>query len=189
MWRELKRQSDLENRLRRERELNYRRITREVQSYAKKQFTSSETYCPLPKQSNTYDFFISHASEDKEGFVRGLVTVLEAEGAIVWFDEFALRVGDSLRQKIDHGLRDSRFGIVVISRNFIVKEWPQKELDGLVSLEVDGQSRILPIWHEISKDEVIQYSPTLVDKFALNTSNQSTQEIASKLAQLIDKKD
>ena len=188
VWRELKRQFDLENRLRRERELNNRRITREVQSYAKKQFTSSETFCPLPKQSNTHDFFISHASEDKEGFVRSLVTVLEAEGAIVWFDEFALRVGDSLRQKFDHGLRDSRFGIVVKSRNFIVKECPQKELDGLVSLEVDGQSRILPIWHEISKDEVIQYSPTLVDKFALNTSNQSTQEIASKLAQLIDKK-
>ena len=73
----------------------------------------------------------------------------------------------------------------MISRNIISKEWPRKELDGLVSLEVDGRNRILPIWHEISKDEVIQYSPTLADKVALNTSILSMQEITSELIQLI----
>ena len=66
-----------------------------------------------------------------------------------------------------------------------IRDRPQKELDGLVSLEVDGRNRILPIWHEISKDEVIQYSPTLADKVALNTSILSMQEITSELIQLI----
>ena len=160
------------------------KIAREVQSHAKIQSIASETSQRVSKQEFVYDFFISHASEDKDGFVRGLVKALEDKGAKVWFDESALKVGDSLRQKIDQGLLESRFGIVVISKKFIAKKWPQKELDGFEVLEVDGQKRILPIWHEITSDEVIQYSPTFADRFALNTANQSTQEIASQLMQL-----
>ncbi len=183
--RDIKRQFDLVKRLERNREQYKRGIAREVQSDAKIQSLASETLQPVSKQGIIYDFFISHASEDKDGFVRDLAKTLEAEGVKIWFDEIVLKVGDSLRRKIDQGLCESRFGIVVISRNFIAKEWPQKELDGLVSLEVDGRNRILPIWHEISKDEVIQYSPTLADKVALNTSILSMQEITSELIQLI----
>lgn len=187
--REIKRQSDPQKRLGSKQEHYKRRIVREVQSQTKVQSSAFEIFRPVSKQRIVYDFFISHASEDKEGFVRDLAKALENEGAKVWFDEFILKVGDSLRGKIDQGLRESRFGIVVISRNFIAKEWPQKELDGLVSLEVNRQNRILPIWHEISKDEVIQYSPILADKVALNSSILGTREIASELTQLIGEKD
>ena len=95
-------------------------------------------------------------------------------------------MGDSLRREIDRGLTDSRYGIVVLSRNFFRKEWPQKELDGLVSLEGDGAKRILPIWHEISKNEVTRHSPTLADKVALNTSLKNKDEIADELCRLIE---
>ncbi len=117
-----------------------------------------------------YDFFICHASEDKEGFVRKLASLLEAKGAKVWYDEWTLRVGDSLRREIDRGLVNSRFGVVVLSESFFKKEWPQKELDGLYTLETRGPARILPIWHKVSMDEVASYSSTLADKVALNTS-------------------
>ena len=132
-----------------------------------------------------YDFFVSHASEDKDGFVRGLAEALQSRNVRVWYDEFTLRVGDSLRRKIDFGLANSRFGVVVLSKHFFKKEWAQKELDALSSLEASGEIRILPIWHEISKDEVVKYSPLLSDKFALNTSIQSTEEIADELCKLI----
>ena len=134
----------------------------------------------------SYDFFISHASEDKDGFVRGLAEALRTRGAKVWYDEFTLKMGDSLRREIDRGLTHSRYGIVVLSRHFFQKEWPQRELDGLVSLEGDGRKRILPIWHEISKDEVTRHSPTVADKIALNTSLKSTSEIADELCRLIE---
>lgn len=68
-----------------------------------------------------YDVFISHASEDKDAVVRPLAISLQQKGLKVWFDEFELRIGDSLRQKIDKGLANSRFGIVVLSKNFIKK--------------------------------------------------------------------
>lgn len=184
--REAKKRADQERKLIREREQHERKITNEIRYRATLQSTLSGSYQQVPEHSENYDFFISHASEDKDSFVRALAEALRAKGARVWYDEFTLKVGDSLRQRIDQGLLRSRYGIVIISRNFIAKEWPTRELDGLVSLEVGGQRRILPIWHEISKDEVMQYSPTLADKVALNTSIHSLEEIVSKLAQLID---
>ena len=60
-----------------------------------------------------WDAFISHAWEDKESFVRPLAHALTALGATVWYDEFSLKLGDSLSASIDRGLAGSRYGIVV----------------------------------------------------------------------------
>lgn len=129
-----------------------------------------------------YDFFISHASEDKEDFVRDLAEALSLKGFKVWYDETELLVGDSLRKKIDEGLACSRFGIVVISPNFVRKRWTEYELNGMVAKEMDGIPLILPIWHNISMDEVLKFSPTLADKKALKTSDYTIDEIVSSLA-------
>jgi hypothetical protein len=129
-----------------------------------------------------YDLFISHASEDKEEFVRPLADALQALGVEVWYDEFLLRVGDSLRRSIDKGLGNSRFGVVVLSSAFFAKNWPQYELDGMVARELNGVKVILPIWHRVTKDEVMKFSPTLADRVALNSSIKSIQEIAAELA-------
>lgn len=134
-----------------------------------------------------YDVFISHASEDKDSFVRPFAERLTALGIKPFYDEMSLTWGDSLRRRIDLGLARSRFGIVVLSKSFFAKEWPQRELDGLVALEIQGQSRILPIWHEVSNDEVAHFSPTLADKLALNTSVMSIDEIIDKLLPLCRK--
>ena len=65
-----------------------------------------------------FDVFISHTSEDKDEVVRPLATALRDAGLKVWYDEFELRIGDSLRRKIDKGLASSRFGVVVLSQDF-----------------------------------------------------------------------
>lgn len=96
-----------------------------------------------------------------------------------------MKVGDSLRRNIDAGLASSRFGVVVFSEHFFRKEWPNRELDGLVTREVQGETRILPIWHKVSKDDVARYSPTLADKVALNTSLKAIEEIADELMNMI----
>lgn len=131
--------------------------------------------------AEVYDFFICHASEDKDEFVRELAERLETEGAKIWYDEFTLSVGSRLRKEIDRGLAKSKFGIVVVSSHFFEKEWPQRELDGLISLDIQEESRILPIWHKVTKDEVVQHSPTLAGIYALNTETQSIEEIAKEL--------
>jgi TIR domain len=133
-------------------------------------------------EAKKFDVFISHASEDKDAVARSLANGLRDLGLRVWYDEFELRIGDSLRRKIDAGLRDSRFGVVVLSHAFFAKNWPQHELDGLVTLELSGEQVILPLWHNISKDEVMGYSPTLADKVARRTSDATIQQIAEEIA-------
>jgi hypothetical protein len=131
-----------------------------------------------------FDLFISHASEDKDEFVRPLADTLQTLGVAVWYDEFQLRVGDSLRRSIDKGLANSRFGVVILSSAFFAKNWPQYELDGMVARETQGVKVILPIWHRVTKDEVMKFSPTLADRVALNSSINSIQEMANKLAEV-----
>ncbi len=138
------------------------------------------------EKGKTYDVFISHASEDKDAVARPLANALTNAGLAVWYDEFEMRIGDSLRRKIDQGLSHSRFGIVVISRDFIKKGWANYELDGIVTRTVSGEQTMLPIWHNITKDEVVSFSPTLADKIARNTAVDSIEDIAHEIAGLID---
>lgn len=132
-----------------------------------------------------YDVFISHATEDKDAVVRPLAYALRAAGLVVWFDEFELRIGDSLRRKIDAGIARSRFGVVVLSAPFFTKGWPSYELDGLVTMAASGKQVILPLWHGISKDEVVAQSPSLADKVALRTSDYTIDEIAAQIQDVV----
>lgn len=135
-----------------------------------------------------HDVFISHASEDKDEIVRPLANALISKGLDVWYDEFTLRIGDSLRQKIDHGLAHSRVGLVVLSASFISKGWTNYELDGIVTRSVSGEQILLPIWHGLTKQQVMDYSPSLADKVARSTANYTVDEIASEIADLIASK-
>ena len=100
--------------------------------------------------------FISYASEDKS-VARPLARALADRGFDVWFDEFALRVGDPLLKTIDAGLNGCDFGIVLLSKRFFSKEWPQRELAGLAALEERKGTKILPVWHEMTIAEVAEF--------------------------------
>lgn len=140
-----------------------------------------------PKQNGKEsDLFISHASEDKAELVKPLADELIKQGVSVWYDEYALRIGDSLRKSIDKGLSQSRFGLIILSKSFFEKNWTQYELNGLVAKEMEGEKVILPIWHNITKDEILKLSPSLVDKFALSSAIYSIQEIAEKVADAVN---
>lgn len=116
-----------------------------------------------------WDVFISHASEDKQAVAIPLAEALRRGGLNVWLDQQELRVGDSLREKIDEGLAQSCFGVVIISQSFLKKQWPKRELNGLVAMEEDGRKVILPVWHGITKAELSNHSPILADRLGANT--------------------
>jgi hypothetical protein len=118
--------------------------------------------------STDRDVFLCHASEDKAEIARPLAEALTENGLKVWFDEYELHLGDRLRQRIVDGLKRSRFGIVVMSHSFFAKRWPQLELDGLFALEVGGK-RILPVWHDLTAEDVRRYSPILSERLAVSS--------------------
>jgi hypothetical protein len=131
-----------------------------------------------------WDAFISHASEDKETVAIPLAAALRRAGVRVWLDRFELRVGDSLREKIDEGLAESRFGIVILSPSFLAKGWPKRELNGLFALEESGRKVILPVWHKITKSALANQSPILADRLAAETSR-GIQNVCSELIAVI----
>lgn len=137
----------------------------------------------------TWDVFISHASEDKDTVARPLRDALTKLGVTVWLDEAQMRIGHSLRRKIDEGIRSSRFGVAIFSDSFFRKGWTNHELDGLVTRTVAGEQSLLPIWHNLTADKVMAYSPSLADKVAMNTSEYSIEDIARQIAEVINDPD
>jgi hypothetical protein len=134
-----------------------------------------------------WDVFISYASEDKESIARPLAHLLDQAGLRVWFDEFSLRIGDSLFAAISAGLRESSYGVVIISEYFIRKRWPQSELAALFTIEHSGSDLILPIWHGVEAATVRDFSPLLADRVAAFTRNglhDVVNHIASRLGHL-----
>jgi len=119
-----------------------------------------------------YDFFISHASEDKGDVARPLAEYLDRAGYNVWYDEFSLRLGDSLREKIDRGLRLSQHGVLVLSPHFFARPWPRDELDGLTARFMSGNvKKLLPVWHNVRRSDVEAFSPSLAGRVGVPTTD------------------
>jgi NADPH-dependent 7-cyano-7-deazaguanine reductase QueF-like protein len=140
---------------------------------------------PTQKEEKNYDVFICHASEDKD-YVNLLAERLKQEGLEVWYDAFEISWGDDLRPAIDNGLKNSKLGIVILSKIFLgKKKWTEYELNGLFAREKDGKKVIFPIWHKIQRDDVLQYSPTLADRIA--KSSDDVDNIVVELKKVIQK--
>lgn len=136
-------------------------------------------------KSSVYDLFISHASEDKKALVQPLAESLRDFGVKVWYDDFTLSLGDSLSRSIDKGLASSSYGLVIISPDFLRKDWPEYELRGLVAREIGGKKVILPIWYGISRQDLLSYSPTLADKLAIVSSDRTPLQLAVEVMEVI----
>jgi len=130
------------------------------------------------------DLFISHASEDKEAFVKLLAVALKDVGIDIWYDEFELKIGDSLSRSIDKGLIDSKYGIVILSKSFFEKKWTEYELKSLLAKDIQGKNVILPIWHNISINDVQMYSLYLSDIFSFS-SNVPLTELTEEILKVV----
>ncbi|PYT47090.1 MAG: hypothetical protein DMG44_19270 [Acidobacteria bacterium] len=137
------------------------------------------------KSPKKWDVFISHASEDKTQLARPLASALNDRGISVWYDELSLKMGDSLRSSIDFGLANSRYGVVILSKDFFSKHWPIQELNGLAGKEAAGKKVILPVWHNVTAEEVRGFSPILADRLAVS-SKEGLEKIVEQIIQVLD---
>ncbi|HEX8083354.1 MAG TPA: toll/interleukin-1 receptor domain-containing protein [Solirubrobacteraceae bacterium] len=130
--------------------------------------------------------FISHASEDKEAVARPLAEILKARGWRVWIDEAELRVGDSLEGRINEALTLCRYGVVILSPAFFEKQWTQRELKGLAAKEVgSGTTVVLPVWHDITYEDLLERAPVLADRFGIRTTK-GLDAVADALVRVFD---
>jgi hypothetical protein len=119
----------------------------------------------------TWDAFISHAREDKEAVATPLAAMLERRGIRVWLDQRELILGKSLLEQINYGLAHSEFGIVILSRSFFAKAWTMLELDAIVNRSLYREKWLVPVWHEIDHEYVVERSPVLAGRYAARTSS------------------
>lgn len=136
----------------------------------------------MTRRVREYDVFISHASEDKT-LAKELYKKIRYLRLKAWIDEGDLRIGDSLLATIGHALTKSRFGVPIVSKHYLRKAWAQEEMKVLLHLQFSsGRRMILPIWHNIGKNDIKVKSPFLMDIEALSTSRMSLDNIAREIS-------
>ena len=136
--------------------------------------------------------FISHDSRDKELIAKRLSNGLSSRLCFVWYDEYSLKIGDSLRESIEEGIKAAKKCILVLTKNYLNNPgWGKKEFNSIFTRELIFNERIvLPIWYGVTREEVYNYSPSLADTFALtwpNSENKTEEEYKQEVEQLISK--
>lgn len=164
---------------------SYEKRIEELQRQMIRQIIPSQIVSYQTKDEE-YDLFVSHAFEDKEDFVDELVAELKQLDLKIWYDTDRLKIGDSMREKIDKGLSKSRYGVVILSPNYIAdnKYWTKTELNALFQKETVNGKTILPIWHNLTKKQVTGYSPIIADRKAFTTAQYTAKEIAREISEL-----
>lgn len=133
------------------------------------------------------DVFICHASEDKDEIVRPMVEALDQAGITCWFDEAEIKWGDSITQKVNQGLKISKYVIVIFSKTFLNKKWPQRELNAVLNMEAStGEIKVLPliVGSEQEQAGIITEYPLLNDKRYLPWDGKLNRIVNSLLTRL-----
>lgn len=138
------------------------------------------------KELIKFDVFLSHSNLDKEVYVTELSEKLSSKGLKVFEDIKVFKIGHSQTEMMNMGILNSRFVVAFLSSNFIKSGWSDYEFKSFLNREINEKRVIiLPIWHEVTFEEVQQYNPYLVDKFALNTQKYSVDEIVNHINQVV----
>lgn len=138
------------------------------------------------KELIEFDVFLSHSSLDKDVYVSALSEKLSNKGLKVFEDVKIFKIGQSQTDMMNMGILNSRFVVVFLSSNFIKSGWSDYEFKSFLNREINEKRVvILPIWHEVSLEEVRQYNPYIVDKFALNTKKDFVDDIVDHIHQVV----
>jgi hypothetical protein len=145
------------------------------------------SYANQRNQLETPEAFISHDSRDKREVAEAIAVGLQKRMCPVWYDEFSLHVGDSLRESIERGIREARVCIVILSPNFLANTgWTKSEFNAIFTRElIEKKKLILPVWHQVSAADVYEYSPSLADRFGLSTER-GMEEVVRRLHSAIE---
>jgi hypothetical protein len=164
------------------REEHKRQMTLEAQNFGYHLTFRSVEYMNMRNKFEKPLAFISHDTRDKEQIAGPLAIQLQKFMCPVWYDDFSLKVGDSLRESIEAGLKECPKCILILTPNFLSnKGWTKREYDSVFTRElVEKQKLILPVWHNVGRDDVFNYSMILADRVAAQWSL-GVEEVARRL--------
>lgn len=130
------------------------------------------------------DIFLCHAWEDRKTTAKNLTDLLVENGTSVWFSENEVLLGTNLLREIDKGLAASRVGIVLVTKSFLKRIQgngiADKELSALLS-----RDQLIPVLDGVTFEELFNVSPLLASRSGLNTSEETMEDIANKLSEVV----
>lgn len=130
------------------------------------------------------DIFLCHAWEDRKTTAKNLTDLLVENGTSVWFSENEVLLGTNLLREIDKGLAASRVGIVLVTTSFLKRIQgngiADKELSALLS-----RDQLIPVLDGVTFEELFDVSPLLASRSGLNTSEETMEDIANKLSEVV----
>lgn len=142
---------------------------------------SVEKRAPLP---DPRDVFLCHAWDDRDGAAKQLHDRLEALGVSVWFSEKDVPLGTSLLREIDRGLAKARIGIVLVTPALLRRLQDggiaDRELSALLARDL-----LVPIVHGTTYEALREVSPLLGSRTGLSTAENTMEQVAAKLAELV----
>ena len=174
-------------------EKTLRMIKKEVDNYGMKAFKHPEKFQNdiniingQSRKIKKYDAFLAHANEDKETIANKLFKALTKKGLMIWYDDFCIKPGDSIREKIDEGIKNSSHGLLLLSKNFFKKTWCVKELNGLFSKNISNiKNKVIPIWYRINRTDVEDYSHIIADISAIIIKNEDINKGVKDIFQIL----
>ncbi len=133
--------------------------------------------------------FLSHDSRDKELIAKPLVHGLTKLACPIWYDEYSLQIGDSLRESIEKGIKETKKCILVLTPNFLSNPgWTKTEFNSVFTKDILKNDRsILPIWYQVTKEQIYEYSPVLLDTVALIWPDSNDLDYENKREMIIKK--
>lgn len=136
-------------------------------------------------QPELRDVFLCHAWGDRKGAAKELHDLLEASGVKVWFSEKDLGLGVPMMRAIDRGLANSRIGLVLVTPAMLERLPQESVADKELSTLLAG-NQLIPIVHNTTYDALRNVSPMLASRTGLDTSEDSMEIVAKKIAELVE---
>lgn len=137
------------------------------------------------QQPDLRDVFLCHAWGDRKDAAKELHDLLEAAGVKVWFSEKDLGLGVPMMRAIDKGLANSRIGLVLVTPAMLERLPKESVADKELSTLLAG-NQLIPIVHNTSYEALRNVSPMLASRTGLDTSEDSMEVVAEKIAELVD---
>lgn len=138
-----------------------------------------------PSLKNKYHVFITYVAEDKGDLVRPLAGALSQKGVRAGFEEFEIKGGGQLCEPLERGLYNCRYGIFILSKNMIRRQWKEEEWASISAKILASEKPVFPIWHNVTEQEVARCNWNLARKPARRTAQNSIEGIASEIANII----
>jgi hypothetical protein len=129
--------------------------------------------------------FVSYAGEDRE-VAEAIARDLTRLGVPAFYDRDSLQPGDSIVERIHEALSQADFGVLIVSPDFLRKDWPRQETRKLVRDYIEGRTRLLPVWHNATSEEVRTRQPALADIWAVNTESGLRAVVRALAAQMVE---